>query len=285
MSCLNRVPLCLLTAVFCACSLSCSPAAEPTAAPGEATKQEQKPSAPTIQVTNRQDLRTRVGQTVTIVGDVDRIGKSSSGHRFINFTGNDEFSVFIASQDVNQFKDGPPEKIYDGKSISVRGTVERFRGKLQIQVRTPKAIELVEQPRGPPGDEALKPVKLTPAGPDVWTSPAGLRYAGRDPEGLTRKDHVLRHAKDIPNRDGPHGVFDGGEELTFAWIDAAWRQIERDKLPRIVDGGRETYTVRMNRRVGYLGGKSGAARRNPPLTRIFIVVRKGTKDVITAFPK
>ena len=103
--------------------------------------------------------------------------------------------------------------------------------------------------------------------------------------GLTRKAHVLRHARDIPDRDGPHGVFDGGDEVAFGWIDEAWKKIKTNRIRPQTDDGRDVYTVSMGRRVGFLGGKTGAERNHPPLAKIFIVVRKGTSEVITAFPR
>ena len=48
---------------------------------------------------------------------------------------------------------------------------------------------------------------LKSAGGKNLKSPAGLVYTGGQKEHRT--DHVLRHAHDIPNRDGPHGVFLG----------------------------------------------------------------------------
>jgi hypothetical protein len=128
-------------------------------------------------------------------------------------------------------------------------------------------------------------VELKKIGPDAWISPAGLKYQGRDPEGRTRVDHVLRHARDIPDRDGSHGVFDGGPNAVFGVIDEAWRNVEKTKLRPTLEGDRSLYTVPMGRRVGYLGGSAGASRGHPPLTRIFLVIETGTKNVVTAFPR
>lgn len=275
----------LLLAVGVVWSLEPTGADEPSRpfAPAETAEGE----LPVIQVRSILDLRSRVGKTLTVEGDVARVGSSQSGHRFINFHGNSEFSVFISSEDVAKFVPDPPEKAFAGKTVAVTGTVERFNNKLQMRVHSPEAIRIVERVRGPPSDEAKRPepVELKPFGRDGWISPAGLRYVGRDPDGRTRKEHILRHARDFPDRPGPHGVFDGGEELAFAWIDAAWEKIQKQKIPADQDDGRETYTVSMGQRVGYLGGESGRRSGHPPLTRIFIVLRKGTTEVITAFPK
>ena len=116
-------------------------------------------------------------------------------------------------------------------------------------------------------------------------SPAGLRYQGRDPQQLTRVEHIMRHVRDQPNRDGPHGVFDGGKGIAFAVIDEAWALAQKKKLSPKREGDRSSYTIRMNRRVGYLGGTVGKAKGHPPLDRVFIVFETGTKNIITAFPR
>ena len=119
----------------------------------------------------------------------------------------------------------------------------------------------------------------------MWLSPAGLRYQGRDPAGLSRIEHIGRHMADIPTRDGPHGVFDGGRERAFAVIDEAWKLAHARRLRPVAEGERSSYTVDMGRRVGFLGGRTGAARKHPPLSRVFIVFETGTTNIITAFPK
>lgn len=253
----------------------------------QTSAREQSESLPAIVAGNQQELRERVGQKVVVSGDVSRIGISDSGHRFINFNSNPELSLFISSQDVRKFQPDPPEKLYRDQTIAATGRLERFKEKLQIRIQSPEAIRILEKPATPPDQEKSlpTPVELRAQGRDRWISPAGLRYEGRDPEGNTRKEHVLRHARDFPDRPGPHGVFDGGEELAFAWIDLAWEQIQTQKLKPDREDGRETYTVNMRRRVGYLGGQTGQREQNPPLHRIFLVLRQGTTEVVTAFPK
>lgn len=241
---------------------------------------EEKP-APQIPVANKKELSEAVGQDVSIVGKVSRTGKSSSGHVFLNFAANSQFTIFIPKTVVAQFREDDPQKSFQGETVLVRGKVERYQNKLQIRLASPKQITITkpQEPARP------QPVKLKSLGDNAWVSPAGVRYVGRDPEGRTRKEHVLRHAKDLPDREGPHGVFDEGESLTFAWIDEAWKTIQANRIRPQTEGDRETYTVPMGRRVGYLGGKTGAKQNHPPLTKIFLVVRKGTSEVITAFPK
>lgn len=276
---------------LCLCAASCS-AEEPPHSARETSAQASPvpamPDLPVVDAKNILELRERVGQDLIVSGEVSRIGKSNSGHRFLNFTGNPELSVFISADDLSNFQADLPEKLYEGRFLAVTSRLERFNGKLQLRVRSPDAIKLTEQSRESPArspQQRPSTIELKSIGSNQWISPAGLRYAGRDAEGNTRRDHVLRHARDIPQRDGPHGVFDGGEELTFAWIDLAWQKIQREKIKPESEPGREVYTVNMGQRVGFLGGRTGARENHPALKRIFLVLQEGTTNVITAFPK
>ncbi|MBC8350649.1 MAG: hypothetical protein H8E66_01600 [Planctomycetes bacterium] len=234
-----------------------------------------------IKATNAGELRGSLGQEVTIYGSIDSTGKSSSGHQFLNFYGK-QVSVFCAKDDVAQFKDGKPADLYKGKQIEVIGKLSLFNGKLQIKLTTPKNIKLLLETAGrsPP-----KTVELKQVGREAWMSPAGLRYQGHDPEGRTRVEHILRHTRDIPDRDGPHGVFDGGKGVAFAVIDEAWQIAERQKRRPNAEDERSSYLIRMSRRVGYLGGRTGKQRGHPALDRVFIVFETDTKNIVTAFPR
>ncbi len=245
-------------------------------------------------------LRTLAGRSVTVCGRVTGTAVSdSSGHHFLNFD-NREFSVICFAADLGNFTAGKPAESYKAREIEITGVLERYRDKLQIRLRDPAQIKIVSATDAKPAAPAAKPasagaqpvpasgssaVELKKIGPDTWLSPAGLKYQGRDPDGRTRVEHVLRHARDIPDRDGSHGVYDGGPDAIFGVIDEAWRNIEKKKIRPTVEGDRSLYTVPMGRRVGYLGGRTGAARGHPPLSRMFLVIETETKNVITAFPR
>ena len=52
-------------------------------------------------------------------------------------------------------------------------------------------------------------------------------WGGPDQNGtmsFATVEHILRHANDIPTRDGPHGVFDGDSKVIFPLIDEAWKR-------------------------------------------------------------
>lgn len=257
-----------------------------------------------VAANNTAALKKLVGEEVTVTGKVNRATISSSGHHFLNFYSSD-LSVVCFRSDVAAFKGGGPAKLWKNKSIEVSGKLELYKGKPQIKVTSPSQIVegssdsskaaakdkdkkfslddiRVDGSGGPEGSK--KPFELKQTGELTWLSPAGLIYRGRDPQGKTRVEHVLRHAKDQPRRRGSHGVFDGGRDQALATVDEAWKLAKQKKIKPKKEGDRLAYTIPMGKRVGYLGGSSGARRNNPPLSKVFIVV-KGKSEVITAFPR
>ncbi len=229
------------------------------------------------------ELRKHIGSEVTVVGHVSRATKSGSGHQFLNFQAS-ELSVVCFKDDLGSFTKGQPADLYKGKRVEVQGKLELYKNKLQIKLREPSQIRLAKAASTATSKQSVAEY-LKKTGKETWISPAGLTYTGRDPAGLTRVDHVLRHARDIPNRRGSHGVFDGEDATAFQVIDEAWKLAKKRRTKPVVEGDRSTLTVNLGRRIGYLGGTTGKQRRNPPLKRVFIVLRTNTQQVITAFPK
>ncbi|QDU97075.1 OB-fold nucleic acid binding domain-containing protein [Lignipirellula cremea] len=269
---------CSLFASACAQEQATAPAPATTpgqaAAPGPAV-------ASAVPANNVVELRKLVGREATVAGRIASTGSSSSGHQFLNFEGG-VLSAFCPQPIVAKFSDGKPADLFKGEQVEITGPLSLFKGKLQIKIDSPQAIVLVKLEDKP---VVAKQATLKEIGQGVWMSPAGLRYAGRDPAGLTRVDHIRRHMEDQPNRDGPHGVFDGEEGVAWAVIDDAWRQAESSKLRPQVEGDRSTLLVSMNRRIGYLGGSLGKEKGHPALSRVFIVFETDTKNIITAFPR
>lgn len=268
---------------------------------------------PRLAVNNSVELKKHQGQTVTVVGKISRATVSKSGHHFLNFYGSN-LTVVCFKQELAKFDKGGPAKVYSNKEVHVTGKLETYKGKPQIKLTLPKQISLataakpntigtktdsqspgkkfsladVKVGSAGSGSSSLaskKKFKLKQLGKTTWISPAGLRYAGKDPAGLTRVEHVLRHAADQPKRAGLHGVFDGGNDQALATVDEAWKLVKTKKIKPSEEGRTSAYTIPMGRRVGYLGGRTGASRGKPPLKRVFIVVRTGTSEVITAFPR
>ena len=246
---------------------------------------EAKPT--TVAANNTTQLRRSVGQQVIVRGKVSRTAKSRSGHHFLNFYSS-EFTVVCFKEDVRRFAGGGPANIYRNKEVQVSGKLELFKNKPQIKLRRPQQIQLARadnKTTSSGGEQPQPEFKLKQIGETSWVSPAGVRYIGLDPQGLTRVEHVLRHSRDEPKRAGSHGVFDGGKHGTLASIDAAWKLAQTKGIKPRREGNRSSLLVPMGKRVGYLGGQAGAARGKPPLNKVFIVIKTGTSELITAFPR
>ncbi|WP_052265455.1 hypothetical protein [Ruegeria sp. ANG-R] len=110
----------------------------------------------------------------------------------------------------------------------------------------------------------------TPDGDMVHVSPSGLQY-GADPKFGNRVDHVLDHT--APNPSKPvHSVFNAQGDDALRIVDDAW--VNRTGPGTLQSNGNRTWTVDLGRPIGTNGQ-----------TSIQIVVRDGTNEIITAFPK
>ena len=98
-------------------------------------------ASPRILATNTAALRKQVGQEATVVGRISRTGQSKSGMQFLNFA-DSEFTVVCHEEDVAKFAEGVPVEAYRGQDVEITGTVELFRGKVQIRLREPSQIKI-----------------------------------------------------------------------------------------------------------------------------------------------
>jgi|GEM_PF-894308 len=271
---------------------------------------------PVIPANNAAKLKASVGKAVAVAGKVSSTSVSKSGHHFINFVSSD-LTVICFKENVGKFPKGGPAKSLKGQEVTVVGKLELYRKKPQIKLISPDQVRKAAKPGSPQSGSSKTPsladirvdktsgsnnppslsdvkvggskstgtkFELKQIGKTSWVSPAGLKYKGKDPQGHTRVEHVLRHAADQPRRKGSHGVFDGGNDKALATVDEAWQLVKKKKLQPKNEGRSSVYNVSMGRRIGYLGGQSGAKQRKPALKRVRIVVRKDTSEVITAFP-
>ena len=93
-----------------------------------------------ILATNTAALRKQVGHEATVVGRISRTGQSKSGMQFLNFA-DSEFTVVCPEEDVAKFSEGVPVEAYRGQDVEITGTVELYRGKVQIRLREPSQIQ------------------------------------------------------------------------------------------------------------------------------------------------
>lgn len=144
------------------------------------------------------------------------------------------------------------------------------------------ADQLPQQPTQPAASGSAAG-QLRDRGGRVLESPAGLQYLPGSADGH-RLQHVLRHATDDPDRP-VHGVFDGDREQIVALLDEAFRKARsggRD-VRRERQADREVLTVRLNRRVGYVGGAEGRRQGHPECRCVRLVLEDGNV-VISAYP-
>jgi hypothetical protein len=124
---------------------------------------------------------------------------------------------------------------------------------------------------------------LKNVGSEVYLSEAGLRYTRGSEEGHRLK-HLARHLEDIPDRNGNHGVFEGGWQVTLQRIDEAYRRSQqKDPKTKIrQEDKRSVIETEFAETIGYVGGKDGARKGNPSTRRLRLVT-EGDR-FITAFP-
>jgi RHS repeat-associated protein len=134
---------------------------------------------------------------------------------------------------------------------------------------------------------------LTPLGNGIWESAAsGLRYTMRtyyaqvthQPYQQHAIDHVERHFGDMPTRPGLHGVFAGDVLDMVNIVDAIFARAQAGGPGVMVNtNGVRTYITVPWPEADLQGGLQGAARGNPILNRMFLVLENGV-DVVTSFP-
>lgn len=104
----------------------------------------------------------------------------------------------------------------------------------------------------------------------TWTSNAGLIYGQGSVHG-DRVRHVLAHATPDPSKPH-HSVFNVVEDNILDLVDDAWRS-RSTVTPIVQPNGNAVYNIPMGKVVGTQGE-----------TKIRIVVKNGTSEIITAFP-
>jgi hypothetical protein len=121
-------------------------------------------------------------------------------------------------------------------------------------------------------DEAIAAGKLVKNGVNDWTSAGGLRYVGTDPAGRNRIEHITGHLT-VDASKTTQSIFTVPANKLLALIDEAW--IKRGGMQGIVrKNGNVEYSIDTGRVIGTRGE-----------TTMLIVIKNGTNQVITAFPK
>lgn len=124
---------------------------------------------------------------------------------------------------------------------------------------------------------------LKEVGKNRFESPAGLIYKPGSEEGHRLK-HIERHLRDIPERPGSHGVYEGSMvEFLIAIDDAVTRAKRKLKGTSMEeDDGAMVYEASFDKPIGFLGGETGKRKKNPKVKKMRVVIQDDA--VITAFP-
>jgi DNA/RNA endonuclease YhcR with UshA esterase domain len=89
-----------------------------------------------------------VGETATVTDTVVRVNKASGGNTFMSLGGADrasQFTVFVGASDAAAVGD---VQQYQGKPVTVSGTITSFKDKPQIQVKSADQIKVKEEKSG-----------------------------------------------------------------------------------------------------------------------------------------
>lgn len=84
-----------------------------------------------------------VGDSATVAGAVSQVSTSKSGTTFINFGGrypNQKFYAVLFRKNAGEFAG---IHSLEGKTISITGPIELYKGKPQIILRSPGQIEIL----------------------------------------------------------------------------------------------------------------------------------------------
>ncbi|MDF1658050.1 MAG: hypothetical protein P1U58_10600 [Verrucomicrobiales bacterium] len=116
-------------------------------------------------------LIAKEGQKVIVYGETIDSTKSSSGANFVKFEGADFFLVTFKS-DLEQFPDGEPFELFDGKRIAVEGAISIYQDNPQIKLTRPDQITVLEPGAVfPPVVEKPKEVAVEKASPKTMEEP------------------------------------------------------------------------------------------------------------------
>ena len=162
----------------------------------------------------------------------------------------------------------PPEKLSSPGSSGANSTAAQQKSS-QKKSGTTASAQKLGQLRG--------------VGKDIFESSAGLRYLPGSADGHRLK-HVMKHAADDPKKK-IHGVFEGDRDTILAVIDEAFIQTKKSgpDVRRQSQNNRTVITTNLKRRIGYMGGSEGAAKKNPECRFLRLVLER-QNDVVTAYP-
>ncbi|MCC6508599.1 MAG: hypothetical protein IT423_05805 [Pirellulaceae bacterium] len=174
----------------------------------------------------------------------------------------------------------PAEKSSESKSVD--GQPSGTSNSKTASSSAPSVAKSAGESQGAADRDLLYGI-LKETGRERYVSKAGLQYSPGSEEGHRLK-HLERHLRDMPDRPGKHGVFDGDMSQALKWIDDAYARGQRGAkgVRKQVEDGRTVYEAPFDKPIGFIGGREGGRAGHPPAKRLRLVVEDSR--FITAFP-
>lgn len=118
-----------------------------------------------VPIVDWSDAAQHYGQEVIVHGKVV-LTRNIGFYTFLNFHQDfrNHFTVLIKQESYGNFPE-PPEKLYDGKRVAVRGTVIKYRDKPEIIATAPEQITILPDDVANP-DETIKQAPPAPVSSD-----------------------------------------------------------------------------------------------------------------------
>ena len=118
---------------------------------------------PQVEALKEGDVRKLIGRKAVVIGRVTNTHASEKGITFITLEGG-KFTVVCWKESYAKFEGGSPATLYKGKTIAVTGDIFEYKGKdgsskgqLEIKLREPSQVRIIEAQAPAEGEAARKP--------------------------------------------------------------------------------------------------------------------------------
>lgn len=115
-------------------------------------------SAPSVPLVNWADAGKFVGQDVTVQGRIVQ-ARNIGALCFLNFDSARSFTAIVRKENFKNFAKSP-DQLYGGKLVQIRGRIGIFRGKPELEVKSPDAVRLIEREEPVSGPPATQPARV-----------------------------------------------------------------------------------------------------------------------------
>jgi len=107
---------------------------------------------------NWRDATKFVGQEVTVQGRIVQ-ARNIGNLCFLNFDAARSFTAIVRKENYKNFTKSPDE-LYRNKLVQIRGRIGMFRGKPELEVKSPDAVRIIEQEEPVSGPPATQPARV-----------------------------------------------------------------------------------------------------------------------------